>query len=66
MLDRVKKHLSERDKTITGFNVGFNDGLDAGQTIFHCHIHVIPRRKKDVLDPTGGIRNIIPGKGIYN
>lgn len=66
MLDRVKKYLAEKDKTITGFNVGFNDGLDAGQTIFHCHIHVIPRRKKDVLDPTGGIRNIIPGKGTYN
>jgi len=66
MLDRAKKYLAEKDKTITGFNVGFNDGIDAGQTIFHCHIHVIPRRKKDVLDPTGGIRNIIPGKGTYN
>lgn len=68
ILDRVKKHLSEKDKTITGFNVRFNDVLDvldAGQTIFHCHIHVIPR-KKDVLDPTGGIQNIIPRKGTYN
>jgi ATP adenylyltransferase len=43
----------------------FNDGIDAGQTIFHCHIHVIPRRKNDIPDPIGGIRNIIPNKGKY-
>ncbi len=66
MLDIIKDYLLEKDKTITGFNVGFNDGTDAGQTIFHCHIHVIPRRKNDVLNPVGGIRNIIPGKGIYD
>src|SRR5574339_94747 len=65
MVDDVRKYWLQIDKTITGFNVGFNDGVDAGQTIFHCHIHVIPRRKQDVLDPTGGIRNIIPGKGRY-
>jgi diadenosine tetraphosphate (Ap4A) HIT family hydrolase len=50
---------------VTGFNVGFNDGLDADQTIFHCHIHILPGRKGDVVNPTGGIRNIIPGKGTY-
>lgn len=57
--------LQIQDKTITGFNIGFHDGLDAGQTIFHCHIHVIPRRKNDIPDPRGGIRNIIPNKEKY-
>jgi diadenosine tetraphosphate (Ap4A) HIT family hydrolase len=42
-----------------------NNGKDAGQTIFHCHVHLIPRRKGDVDDPTGGVRNAIPGKGNY-
>ncbi|MEX2191971.1 MAG: HIT domain-containing protein [Nitrosarchaeum sp.] len=65
LLDKVKEKLLLKDKTISGFNVGFNSGADSGQTVMHCHIHVIPRRKGDVLDPTGGIRNIIPGKGNY-
>lgn len=65
LLDKVKEKLLLKDKTISGFNVGFNSGEDSGQTIMHCHIHVIPRRKGDVLDPTGGVRNIIPGKGNY-
>jgi diadenosine tetraphosphate (Ap4A) HIT family hydrolase len=54
--------LQIQDKTITGFNIGFNDGIDAGQTIFHCHIHVIPRRKNDVQNLPSGIRNVIHGK----
>lgn len=65
LVERLKTILAENDKTITGFNVGFNDGTDAGQTVFHCHIHIIPRRKGDVQDPTGGIRNVIAGKGRY-
>jgi len=48
-----------------GFNVGVNDGLAAGQTIAHAHVHVIPRRKGDVPDPRGGIRWIIPQKAKY-
>src|SRR5712692_2761942 len=44
------------------FNIGINDGLNAGQTIDHAHIHVIPRRKGDVADPRGGIRWVIPDK----
>ena len=54
LIDEIRKMLQDKDKTITGFNVGFNDGIDAGQTIFHCHIHVIPRRKNDIPDPIGG------------
>ena len=48
-----------------GFNIGINNGSVAGQTIFHCHIHLIPRRIGDVANPIGGVRNIIPGKGEY-
>ena len=51
--------------SVGGFNVGANDGKTAGQTVFHCHIHLIPRRKGDAEDATGGARNIIPGKGAY-
>jgi len=65
LIDQVKEKLVQKDKTISGFNVGINIGKDAGQTIMHCHIHLIPRRKGDVVEPQGGIRNIIPGKGKY-
>lgn len=65
LIDQVKEKLLQKDKTISGFNVGFNSGKDSGQTIMHCHIHIIPRRNNDVPEPQGGIRNIIPGKGRY-
>jgi len=65
LIDIVKSKIQEKDKSVTGFNVGFNSGEDSGQTVMHCHIHVIPRRKGDANDPTGGIRNVIPGKGKY-
>jgi diadenosine tetraphosphate (Ap4A) HIT family hydrolase len=48
-----------------GFNIGINIGNSAGQTIPHVHIHLIPRYKGDVANPTGGVRGIIPGKGNY-
>jgi diadenosine tetraphosphate (Ap4A) HIT family hydrolase len=48
-----------------GYNVGFNAGEAAGQTVNWPHIHLIPRRKGDVEDPVGGVRNTIPGKGNY-
>ena len=57
--------LLDQDSSISGFNVGFNDGVDAGQTIMHCHVHIIPRRSGDVINPRGGIRGIIPGKQNY-
>lgn len=65
LLDNQKTKLKKSDKTITGFNIGINDSYDAGQTIPHCHIHLIPRRSGDVINPRGGIRNIITGKGNY-
>lgn len=48
-----------------GYNIGVNVGRTAGQTIMHAHVHIIPRYPGDVQDPTGGIRNVIPGKGRY-
>lgn len=48
-----------------GFNIGMNYGAAAGQTVSWPHIHVIPRRHGDVIDPVGGVRNTIPGKGNY-
>jgi diadenosine tetraphosphate (Ap4A) HIT family hydrolase/5-methylcytosine-specific restriction endonuclease McrA len=65
LLMQVKKQLQERDSTVTGFNVGINCGQTAGQTVLHCHIHLIPRRAGDVENPAGGVRHLIPGKGHY-
>ncbi len=65
LLSEIKEKLLLDDHSITGFNVGINDSKDAGQTIPHCHIHLIPRRKDDVSNPRGGIRNVIPGKANY-
>ena len=48
-----------------GWNVGINIGADAGQTIFHMHMHLIPRYKGDMENPRGGVRHVIPGKGYY-
>lgn len=48
-----------------GYNVGFNYGEAAGQTVEWPHVHLIPRRKGDVEDPVGGVRHIIPGRGNY-
>ena len=65
LLDEVKEKIQSEDPTVTGFNIGMNCGSDAGQTVFHCHIHLIPRRKGDVENPRGGIRHLMPGKGYY-
>ena len=65
LLASEKLKIQEADRTVTGFNVGINDGEDAGQTIFHCHIHLIPRRKGDVENPRGGVRGVIPDKQSY-
>ena len=61
----AKAEIEKADDTVTGFNIGINNGESAGQTIFHCHIHLIPRRDGDIEDPRGGIRHVIPGKGFY-
>ena len=60
-----KKAIKNDDSSVSGFNLGVNDGLSAGQTIFHAHLHLIPRRYGDVENPRGGVRHVIPGKGYY-
>jgi ATP adenylyltransferase len=65
LLHREKAAIEREDGDVQGFNVGVNDGEAAGQTVFHCHIHLIPRRKHDVEDPRGGVRNVIPGRAAY-
>jgi superfamily II DNA or RNA helicase/diadenosine tetraphosphate (Ap4A) HIT family hydrolase/HKD family nuclease/SOS-response transcriptional repressor LexA len=66
LVNHVKSILDESLKPKPdGYNVGFNAGEAAGQTVPHVHIHVIPRYKGDVADPRGGIRHVIPGKGNY-
>ena len=64
LVRHVKDLLEEQFKP-QGFNVGANCGHAAGQTVFHAHIHLIPRYTGDVPNPRGGVRNIIPGKGNY-
>jgi len=58
-IERV--HAGEWD----GFNVGLNYGPAAGQTVSWPHVHLIPRRKGDMEDPTGGVRHVIPERGNY-
>ena len=65
LLHLQKEDLKNKDSSITGFNIGVNDGEDAGQTIMHCHIHLIPRRSGDMEDPRGGVRGVIPEKQSY-
>ena len=61
----LKKRLEKKDKTIDGFNIGSNSGKTAGQSINHCHIHLIPRRAGDVEYPQGGVRSVIASKQHY-
>ena len=71
-LNRLQKLIKEQkdlilkeDSNVTGFNIGINVGIDAGQTVMHTHIHLIPRRKCDMENPRGGVRGVIPEKQSY-
>jgi diadenosine tetraphosphate (Ap4A) HIT family hydrolase len=64
LVDLAKKKL-DKDLAPDGYNIGINDGMVAGQTVPHLHIHLIPRYKLDVKDPRGGVRWIIPDKAVY-
>lgn len=64
LVDEVREALSASHAP-DGFNIGVNDGVAAGQTVGHAHIHVIPRYAGDVPDPRGGIRHVIPEKAAY-
>ena len=65
LLDLQRQSILNSDPEVTGFNVGNNVGEDAGQTIMHCHTHLIPRRHSDVEEPRGGVRGVIPDKQKY-
>ena len=65
LLEQEKRRIEKVDSVVSGFNVGINVGEDAGQTVFHCHIHLIPRRKADTSSAQGGVRGVIPDKRIY-
>ena len=60
-----REDLLREDKTISGFNIGVNIGEDAGQTVMHLHVHLIPRRTGDMQNPRGGVRGVIPKKQKY-
>jgi len=61
----IKKEVLIKDKSVKGFNIGSNASKLAGQSIMHCHIHLIPRRVGDVDNPQGGVRSVIPKKQHY-
>ena len=61
----VKQQVVNKDQSIKAFNIGTNAGKIAGQSIMHCHIHLIPRREGDVDNPQGGVRSVIPKKQHY-
>ena len=65
LIKKIKKKIQNEDKTVDGFNIGTNSGVVAGQSIMHCHVHLIPRRKGDVDNPQGGVRGVIPSKQHY-
>ena len=65
LIKKIKNQVEKNDKTIKGFNIGINSGKVAGQSIMHCHIHLIPRREGDVMNPQGGVRGVIPLKQHY-
>jgi diadenosine tetraphosphate (Ap4A) HIT family hydrolase len=65
LLELQRGLIISKDRTVEGFNVGNNSGQAAGQTVMHCHTHLIPRRKGDSDNPKGGVRGVIPSKQSY-
>lgn len=62
---KAKELIQRRDPSVRDFNIGVNVGAAAGQTVFHLHVHVIPRREGDVSEPRGGVRGVIPARRDY-
>ena len=65
LINIIKKDILDNDQSVKAFNIGTNAGKLAGQSIMHCHIHLIPRRAGDVDNPQGGVRSVIPKKQHY-
>jgi diadenosine tetraphosphate (Ap4A) HIT family hydrolase len=64
LIGECKKIIEETFQP-DGYNIGFNVGEAGGQTVMHCHCHVIPRYAGDVENPRGGVRGVVPGKRGY-
>jgi diadenosine tetraphosphate (Ap4A) HIT family hydrolase len=64
LLRQARQLLVVQDPSIDGFNIGLNVGEVAGQTVFHCHFHLIPRRRGDVENPRGGVRHLLPHRHV--
>jgi diadenosine tetraphosphate (Ap4A) HIT family hydrolase len=65
LLRQTQGDILNRDSSVSAFNIGVNNGREAGQTVFHVHVHLIPRRTGDVEHPRGGVRGVLPGKANY-
>ena len=65
LIMKIKNEILAKDKTVKAFNIGTNAGKMSGQSIMHCHIHLIPRREGDVENPQGGVRSVIPNMQHY-
>ena len=65
LIIKIKNEILAKDKTVKAFNIGTNAGKISGQSVMHCHIHLIPRREGDVENPQGGVRSVIPKKQHY-
>jgi len=65
LIQIVKDEITKKDSSVKGFNLGTNIGKVSGQSILHCHLHLIPRREGDVDNPQGGVRSVIPNKQHY-
>ena len=65
LIKKNKEEILLKDPLVKGFNIGTNVGKVSGQSVLHCHIHLIPRRDGDVENPQGGVRSVIPLKQHY-
>ena len=65
LIQRARERLMAKDSSVTGFNFGTNAGQSGGQSVFHCHFHLFPRRDGDQANPRGGVRRIFPDKALY-
>ena len=65
LIKKIKNEILTKDKSVKAFNIGTNAGKISGQSIMHCHIHLIPRREGDVDNPQGGVRSVLPKKQHY-
>ena len=65
LIKNKKNDIIKKDREVKGFNLGTNIGKVSGQSILHCHFHLIPRRNGDVENPQGGVRSVIPKMQHY-